>query len=190
MTVVEVQTTAHAGVEQLLAVGCEAEVIGAHQTVRGVYLGEAGEAHLVFEPTAGVVAVGSVARIVVHSAGLVDPSQVLLIRALAAEAVGGANARRMHAEQIDRIVEVAHEEANDRGWCSEFDDLLEDRLGLPRREREYSVRARYSGSVTVTVTASSEDEALGLVGSAEVRDAMQQEGWAYLDIDVDDTDID
>lgn len=45
----------------------------------------------------------------------------------------------------DHFVEVLHNEADTRGWCTEFDDIME-RVGLPRRQRHYTAHI----SVTLT----------------------------------------
>lgn len=185
--VVEVQGLTPAPAFEL-EVGCEVEVVGSHRTVEGTYLGEVRGSHLVFDQTAGVVIVGDVQRLAVRRAAPVDPGKLLLLRALAAEATGRYRETVAHAEQIDEIVRVAHEEADVRDWCEEFDGIM-DRLGLPRREREYSVRVRYSGSVVLSVTATSEDEALSLVSLQSVRDELENDGWACLDLDVDDTEV-
>lgn len=52
-------------------------------------------------------------------------------------------------EKIERIVEVAHREANERDWCSEFDEILED-LGLPPREQTWEIEVVYTHRFTVT----------------------------------------
>lgn len=77
--------------------------------------------------------------------------------------------------RIDRIVERAHEEAESRGWCSEFDDVMED-LGLPRRRREYRVRTFVTFEVEVDIDgieAASEDDAINDVDQNEQVDM----GW-------------
>lgn len=71
--------------------------------------------------------------------------------------------------QIDRIVERAHQEAEDRGWCSEFDDIMDD-LGLPRRSRTYQVRTRVTFEVEIDIDgieAASEDDAINDVDRNE-----------------------
>lgn len=64
-----------------------------------------------------------------------------------------ADAERAQAK-IDEIVDRMHTEADDRGWCEEFDDIC-DELGLPRRNRPYKVETE----VTVTFTVEVEVEA-------------------------------
>jgi len=188
--VVEVQgPTLSPGYEPTLEVGCEVEVVGSHQTLQGIYLGEVYGSRLVFDQTVGVMSLGDVLRVVVRRAAPVDTGELLLIRALAAEATSRHKMGADHAVRIDEIVLVAHEAADDRDWCEDFDDILSS-LQLPRREREYSVRASYSGSVVVSVTATSEDEALAVVDLRRVRDELESDGWPHLALDLDGTDVD
>lgn len=63
---------------------------------------------------------------------------------------------RLANEKIERIVEVAHREANERDWCSEFDEIL-DELGLPPREQTWEVEVVYTHRIKVT--AAGEDAA-------------------------------
>lgn len=75
----------------------------------------------------------------------------------AESALEDALARARTAEQkIDRIVEVAHREANERDWCSEFDDILDD-LGLPPRPRRWEVLVTVRQ--TLYIEATSEEDA-------------------------------
>ena len=78
---------------------------------------------------------------------------------------------RDHEAWRDRLVSEAHSEADDRQWCGEFDDFM-DRVGLPRRSREYDLEVEVSATVRVTLTATSEEEAT---------DALTRENvWAAL----------
>lgn len=78
---------------------------------------------------------------------------------------------REHCRWVDRLVEVAHAAADQRDWCSDFDDLMES-MGLPRRRREYEVEVGFSGSVRVDVLAGSSDEAEDSVDESQVLAAM------------------
>lgn len=49
-------------------------------------------------------------------------------------------------EKIEEVTERAHREAEERGWCAEFDEIMSD-LGLRPRERSFDV----AGEVTITV---------------------------------------
>lgn len=80
-------------------------------------------------------------------------------------------AQRAIAAIGDRLIQ----ESNDRGWCSEFDEIIDDVnsnlpgwLQLPTREREYEVTWTETYYVTVnrstTVTARNEDAACELAG--------------------------
>lgn len=63
-----------------------------------------------------------------------------------------------HERWKERLVERLHREANDRDYCSEFDDVMED-LGLPRRERDYEVTVTVRLRISVGVTAGSPGDA-------------------------------
>lgn len=74
-----------------------------------------------------------------------------------------ARAREEHRQDIARISEALTEEANDRGWCEEYDELVEalnDRLHveLETRYKDYEVTIEFRQ--TITVRAASEDNAM------------------------------
>lgn len=106
--------------------------------------------------------------------------------------------------QAHRAVEIIGErlisESNDRGWCSEFDRIIEEvnqdlpgPFALPTRYKEYEVTWTETYTVTVdrsvTYTAASEEEAIqeakneAAVDRSEVIDAIRS--GAY-DFDTDD----
>lgn len=88
------------------------------------------------------------------------------------------------ARRLDSIVEDAHEWADEENLCSKFDRFCEEH-NLPAREREWRVSVNVSTTVTVYVTASSEQDARDLVDSGNVTRALRD---AYLD--GDDWDVD
>lgn len=76
---------------------------------------------------------------------------------------------------IDMIGERLIQESNDRNWCGEFDEIIDDVnsalpgwLELPTRQREYEVSWTETYYVTVcrstTVTARNEEDAMEVVG--------------------------
>jgi hypothetical protein len=70
-----------------------------------------------------------------------------------------AEVRRLEEQRWrQRLTEAAHEEADERGWCSEFDDFMEQ-AGLERRSRNYACRVRVWATVTVCVEAGSAENA-------------------------------
>lgn len=80
---------------------------------------------------------------------------------------------------IEMIGERLIQESNDRGWCSEFDDLIDQAnsdlpgwLQLPTREREYEVTWTETYYVTVhrstTVDARNAEHAIELVGDMDI----------------------
>lgn len=71
-------------------------------------------------------------------------------------------AKQQHERDIALIGEKLLEEADERGWCEQFDDVVEELnrkliVELPTRERDYNVQ------VTITVAARNEDAAEDLV---------------------------
>lgn len=74
-----------------------------------------------------------------------------------------------HQDDIERISKELNEQAEERGWCTDFDAIV-SRLNrdltvlLPVREREYDVKVEQEYLVKITrtirVTATTEDEAL------------------------------
>lgn len=95
----------------------------------------------------------------------------------------------------DRLIQ----ESNDRNWCSEFDEIIDDVnsalpdwLHLPTRERDYTVSWTETYYITVsrstTVTARTEEHACDLVsdmvGEAddyEMRDALSYGNYEFSD---------
>lgn len=81
--------------------------------------------------------------------------------------------------KIDAIVERAHEEANERDWCSDYDDIIEE-LGLPSRQRSYTVETvvNLSIQVSVPVTAKNADDAVDRVdrdlSDSDIADAVNE----------------
>lgn len=79
---------------------------------------------------------------------------------------------RTEASRMDDLVERAHDLANEKSYCTEFDDFMEE-LGLPRRDAEYNVSVDVTFSVSLTVTAHDEDSATSDVDHEEVVDAAR-----------------
>lgn len=101
---------------------------------------------------------------------------------------------------ISAIGERLITESNDRNWCSEFDEIIDDVNGnlpgwlqLPTREREYEVRWTETYTITVnrstSVTARNEEQACEIaadsyVGEAddyEMRDAISYGNYEFSD---------
>ena len=102
-------------------------------------------------------------------------TSVELVRELVRELASSADLVRSTQEasqaRIDSIVEGLFEEAQERDWCSEFDDFME-RMGLPARQREFELRVEVPVTVYVTVTANNYDDAVEDVDSVMVWDAL------------------
>lgn len=89
-----------------------------------------------------------------------------------------------HRSDIERIGEALIDEANERGWCSIYDEFVKNlnrslTEELPVRRRSYDVDVTVTYTVTVTVSAVSEeeaeDEAADLL-SNELAFSMHQDG--------------
>lgn len=90
-----------------------------------------------------------------------------------------------HELDIERIGERLIEEANSREWCSVYDEVVAElnrrlNVELPTREREYTVEVDVSGTVRVTVTTTSNDDALALA-----REMINFYHWDTNDSDVE-----
>lgn len=123
----------------------------------------------------------------------VESEQVALARRAARQ-------RSEHEQDIALIGEVLLREAQDRGWCDEFDTVvadLNDRLhiALPIRVREFTVRWTETYTVTVhresTFEAKDGDQAWDLVEAGEadttdLLDAVRNGSWEYDDCDLDE----
>ncbi len=101
------------------------------------------------------------AEVKVEDLQRLNTTQMQRIETLMADA---AQARERHDSDIARIGERLIEEAESRGWCSEFDEIVDELNGslhvdLPRRVRDYEVTVPITVSILVTVTARDEDEA-------------------------------
>lgn len=105
-------------------------------------------------------------------------------------------ARQQAQNAIAKIGERLIQESNDRSWCSEFDQIIDDVnsdlpgwLQLPEREREYEVTWTESYSITVprsiTVTARNEEQACDIAADweeadeYEMREAISAGNYSY-----------
>jgi hypothetical protein len=78
---------------------------------------------------------------------------------------------REHEEWKTRLVEIAYEAAEENDLCRVFDETME-KIGLPGREREFTMSVEFSGTVYVTVTAHSKDEAREQIDRAAIIEAI------------------
>lgn len=98
--------------------------------------------------------------------------------------------------RLARIVESAHEWAEEYGLCSRFDDFCEEH-GLPTRVREqdYNVTVTVDLTLTIPVTAESEDDACERIGDSDVREAITawwsdyRYGYSVPDYEVGDAEL-
>lgn len=107
-------------------------------------------------------------------------------------------ARRAHRADIETIGDKLIEEADDRGWCSVFDNVVGElnaslNVPLSTRERDYLVTIR--PTIVVRVRANSEDGAYSEAGQIASRlenavdrmdDVSTSSDWDLEDADLDD----
>ncbi|GIF01088.1 hypothetical protein [Paractinoplanes rishiriensis] len=87
-----------------------------------------------------------------------------------------ADAQRRHREDVELIGEKLLKEAEDRGWCKEFDEVIGAlnaglHIELATRDRDFTVTATVE--LRLTVTAVSEDDARDQAADL-VRDAERE----------------
>lgn len=95
-------------------------------------------------------------------------------------------------EWKQRLIVAAHEEANKRDYCSDFDDFMEEN-GLPRRQYEFEVQVNVqtiaNETITIRVTAESADDAREDVDNNRVADEYRAAGHYDEIHDWDVTDV-
>lgn len=109
--------------------------------------------------------------------------------------------RTKHERDIELIGNALLQEAEDRDWCSAYDDFIEVlnrslTVELKSREHEYEVEIEVTRKqvqrVTVTVTARDEDHARELINddpSNYYEDQIMEYDWEVEDEDSDITDV-
>lgn len=169
----------------LLEIGVQVEAVTQVGCMRGVYLGryEATVLLALADNRVHDVPEGSVLTVLADA----DPATMPLVWALRDEAVLRRRMRDDHQAWKDRLVELAHDEANKRGWCSEFDDLLGS-LDLPGRVREFDFEVTFTSAVTVTVEGTNADDAGERIDAVTVIETLRSL-LGYEDIDIDITTI-
>lgn len=121
-------------------------------------------------------------------------------------------------ERNNKFVDAAHralqivgqrllDEAEQRGWCAEFDEIIDDvnselpaGFELPTRVRNFVVEVTVTGThtttTTVTVEAKSEDEAQSMVdddpdsyfdADEVLTDSVRYDAWDHTEAEVTDT---
>lgn len=94
--------------------------------------------------------------------------------------------RNNYSSDIEKIGERLISEAEDRGWCDAYDDVIADLnsqlyMELPTRERTFTYRAKYTVYVEVEVESTNENDA-----EEQARDLIEErlnevEGLEELD---------
>ena len=99
-------------------------------------------------------------------------------------------AQENHREDIERISDRLIEEANDRGWCDTYDQIINQinrnlHVPLRRRERSYCVTQTIELTVTKYLTAVDEDQAERDAGELEgFSSFVERQGWSYDGVNV------
>ena len=109
--------------------------------------------------------------------------------------------RQKHERDITLIGEALLSQADDRNWCSEYDDFIEElneslTVELKMREKEYEVEIEVTQKrtqrATVTITARSEEHARELIEddpSNYYEDQINEYDWEVEDEDSEITDV-
>ena len=150
------------------------------EAVNGCWLGPVEQGPRLGEHLTALVLVDSSVREVVMPVTMADARRIVragtvkdgtALEALLAEARAHRCTQRKHSRWVDQLVAEAHEEADDRGWCEEFDSFMQ-RAGLPRRTRDYDLCVEVTATVRVTRCASSAEEAIDGLTREDVWDAI------------------
>lgn len=85
-------------------------------------------------------------------------------------------------DRMDRITQRLHSEADDRGYCSEFDEIMEE-IGLPSRRTEHELTVEVEAfTMTVTVEARNREAAIDELTQERV-DSTIHETVNYRNLD-------
>lgn len=101
---------------------------------------------------------------------------------------------RRHGEDIERIGASLLQEAENRGWCRDYDDFVNSlndylHISLPSREREWVVRQTYTVVRTIVVSAVDEESAANHDISAYNFADLDDGEWEVVDVNIQDTEI-
>lgn len=129
-------------------------------------------------------------------AGLIDAdNRIRKLRSMYRDATtDAATARKRHRDDIELIGERLMHEANERDWCSIYDDVIEDLnqklyIELPVRLRTYTVRV----VAAVTFEVEVEDQPNETEAREVARDWIESDARDYVNnvtrVDVEDTEV-
>jgi hypothetical protein len=105
-----------------------------------------------------------------------------------AERDAARQALTAHQARLERIVDAAHEYADDNDLCSRFDDFM-DGQGLRPRSRDWVCEVDATVRVRVTVSARNADAAAGEVDDYAIADAIQEMNRSLLHQAIQDRDV-
>jgi len=104
-----------------------------------------------------------------------------------------ASSKKMHRKDIALISETFINEANERGYCEAYDEVI-DKLNrelhceLQTREQEYQITAKYMVTVTYMTTAKCQSDAEETANEMELHDYASRVSDFY-DIEEHDTSV-
>lgn len=112
-----------------------------------------------------------------HDANLkiaADAEMITSVRRARDTWMATANDRQRELDQFKKhATEVLHQEAEERGFCSDFDDVMEQ-IGLPKRATPHDVTVEIKFTVNISVTAADEEAATKAVTRQDVLDAIDR----------------
>lgn len=99
------------------------------------------------------------------------------------------NIREQWATDIQHIGERLIQEADDRGFCTDFDDVIASLNGkllieLPTRRKEYVITQVVQVTRSLTVYAKDADEAMDNLSAIGGVYDLDRHGWSIDDIDI------
>lgn len=106
-------------------------------------------------------------------------------------------ARELHRGDIETIGERLISEANDRSWCGQYDEIVDElnrdlSVELPTREKEYTVSVDIRVEVRVSATGELEAHNMALSAAGGIEHVIDSGEWdgangatAYVSTDTD-----
>lgn len=117
--------------------------------------------------------------------GQVSADALAFVAALDALTEAHAEALARHQSWIDSLVEDLHEQANDRGFCGDFDDWMIDH-GMPSRERTFTIPVDVTVRVHVSATGRTAEDACEAICTSDVREALRDADLSLEDWSADE----
>lgn len=150
--------------------------------LKGFWLGKVDEYGSFDDGTLAVFILDGVVRQVRLTADELDARKIVFgeasggefaFTALLTEARAHQATRATHSAWVDQLVQAAHQEADDQGWCSQFDDFMANN-GLPRRTRDYELRVDVTATIWLTRSGTDSEDAINQLNTADVWQSLTQ----------------